>query len=155
MLGAIKICSYLINNEARQFLYNRFVQPHLRYLLFCWENVLKNLLEKLQRLQNKAIKAIYSLNYFTPSKKLYRIAKNTNIEHLKIIKQVKLIYVMKNKLIKTNTYLTQTKNYIYSCSLYMHIVNKKKSQDSPFYTRIQTFLNFFLTTNQILKFPFI
>ena len=53
MLGSKKRYSYLINNKAGQFLYNSFVEPHLRYLFPCWANAPKNLLKKLRRLQIK------------------------------------------------------------------------------------------------------
>ena len=71
MVGAIRRCSHLFNNKVRSLIYNSFIEPHLRYLIPCWGNTTEYLLNKLQRLQNKAVKAVNQLKFYTPSEQLY------------------------------------------------------------------------------------
>lgn len=143
-IGAVKRCAHQLNKNTRYLLYNSFIEPHLRYLIPCWGNTSEYLLNKLQRTQNKAIKAIFSLVWSTPSEQLYQQFPFLNIRQLKYLEQSKLIYYMRNNLIKTNVTLRETNEYhIHNTRTNTNIRNNhartKKGQDSPIYRSVQTF----------------
>ena len=94
----------MLDKTSRYLLYNSFIEPHIRYLIACYGNSNLQSLNKLQRLQNKAIKTTFSLNYHTPSEIIY---KNPllKINEIKQQKQAKPIYKIKNNQIKTNVNL--------------------------------------------------
>ena len=144
MVGAIRRCSGYLNNNSRALLYNSFVETHLRYLIPCWGNAAKHLLNKLQRVQNKAIKVIYSIEYYTPTIEIYKQTNKMNIRNLKILEQVKIIHNIKTKQIKINSALKQARDYHKhdtrrKNNLRNEYVRTKKAQDSPIYRSIQAY----------------
>lgn len=146
IVGALKRCSHQLNENTRYLLYNSFIEPHLRYLIPCWGNASEYLMKKLQRLQNKSIKALFTLNYYTPSEDLYRTYPFLTINQLRKFEQTKLIHNVKNKIIKANTILKQNKDYHnYNIrskdALRNTFANSKKKQDSPYEGSIQTYNN--------------
>ena len=106
MTGAIRRCSHMLNDSVRKLLYNSFVEPHLRYLIPCWGNAPEFV---IQRLQNKTIKTIFSMDYYTPSKEIYKKTNILNISNLKTLEQVKMIYSMENNTLKTQTKLRKVR----------------------------------------------
>lgn len=157
IIGLIKRCSHQLNNKTKHMLYNSFVEPHFRYLIPCWGNASKYLLTKLQRVQNKAIKSLFSMDYYTPSETMYKEYPFLTIMKLKTFEQVKLIYCVQNKLIKSNCQLkygkdrhkhnTRTKDLLRNS-----YARTKKGQDSPLYRSIQA-MNVIPKTIIDLKLP--
>lgn len=144
ILGAIKRCSHRLNKNSRYLLYNSFIEPHIRYLLPCYGNASAELLDKLQRLQNKSIKAIFSINFYTPSQNLYGEYPFLKVEHLKALEQAKLIYKIKNKLLKTNVELRLNCDiHNYNLRTRGNLRNKyartRKAQESPIYRSVETY----------------
>ena len=111
IIGAIKRCRHMLDKNSRYLLYNSFIEPHIRYLIACYGNANLESLNKLQRLQNKAIKTIFSLNYYTPSEIIYKNYPFLQINEIKQHEQAKLIYKIKNNQIKTNVILRKNKYY--------------------------------------------
>ena len=110
MVGAIRRCSHQFNNKVKSLIYNSFIEPHLRYLIPCWGNTTEYLLNKLQRLQNKAVKAVNQLNFYTPSEQLYRDHHILKIKQIKTLEQTKLINSIQKALLKTNVVLKLSKD---------------------------------------------
>lgn len=138
MVGAIRKSAHLLNCEGQKLLYNSFIEPQLRYLLPCWGNAPDYIMNRLQRTQNKAVKTIYMLNYRTPTEQLYKDSTIMNIEQLKIFEQVKLIYKVKNRRLKTLIGLKQVKEcHSYQIrkqeALRNRFARTTKAQDSPVY----------------------
>lgn len=144
MLGAIRRCNHMLSKNARHLLYNSFIEPHIRYLIPCYGNASVEAINKLQRLQNKAIKTIFAKNYNTPSDTLYKDYPFLKLENLKNFEQTKLIYKIQNNLIKTNVQLKHNKDYHnYNLRTKERLRNNfartKKGQDSPIYQSICTY----------------
>ena len=101
-------------------------------------------MNKIQRLQNKAIKVIFGLNYYTRSEDIYKQYPFLNLQSLKLLEQAKLVYNIKNKLLKTNTQVSSTgEHHEYNVRNKNLLRNKyarsKKGQDSPIYRSIQAY----------------
>lgn len=144
MIGVIRRCSSFLNNKTRTMLYSGFIEAHLRYLIPCWGNAGQYLLDKLQRSQNKAIKALYNMNYYTPSVTIYDQTRILNINKLRTFEQTKLIYNIKTKSIKINCELKQANefhqyNIRQKLNYRTDYARTKKAQDSPIYRSIQTY----------------
>lgn len=144
ILGAIRRCSHMLNKNTKYLLYNSFIEPHIRYLLPCYGNASEHLINKLQRLQNKSIKAIFSINYWTASETLYIVYPFLKVKQLKMFEQAKLIFKINNKLLKTNVQLRQNMDfYNYDLRTRDNLRNTyqrtKKSQDSPIFRSVQTY----------------
>ena len=144
MIGAIRRCSHMLNDSVRKLLYNSFVEPHLRYLIPCWGNAPEFVIQKLQRLQNKTIKTIFSMDYYTPSKEIYKKTNILNISNLKTLEQVKLIYSMENNTLKTQTKLRKVREYHNHGTrsrenLRNEFARTNKAQNSPVYRGVMTY----------------
>ena len=134
----------MLDKNSRYLLYNSFFEPHIRYLIACYGNANLESLNKLQRLQNKAIKTIFSLNYYTPIEIIYKNYPFLKINKIKQHEQAKLIYKIKYNQIKTNVNLKQNKDYHnYQLRTREKLRNNhsktKKTQNSPIYRSIVTF----------------
>lgn len=144
IIGVLKRCSHQLNDNTRFLLYNSFIEPHFRYLLPCWGNASDYLVKKLKRLQNKSIKTLFKLNYFTPSVDLYKHYPFLSFSQLRTLEQSKLIYCVKNKLLETNTNLKQNKDYHnynvrHKFAIRNTFARTKKKQDSPYQRGIQVY----------------
>ena len=144
ILGAIRRCSHMLNKNTRYLLYNSLIEPHMTYLLPCYGNTSEYLINKLQRLQNKSIKTIFCLNYYTASVALYQEYPFLKLKQLKMFEQAKLIFKIKNELLKTNVELKQNKDY-HNFNLRTRdklrntYLRTKKSQDSPIFRSVQAY----------------
>lgn len=146
ILGAIKRCAHMLNIKSKYLLYNSFIEPHIRYLIVCWGNAPRYILDKLQRVQNKAIKQIFSFEYMTPSETLYKQTNILNIEQLKMYEQIKFVKCIEKGLTKNNlkSKLIQTKDCHQHTTrngdLFRNaLVRTKKCQNSPLYASIQAY----------------
>lgn len=70
-IGVLRRIRYFVNKPMLMQLYYAFVHSRLIYCLPIWSAASQELLMKLQRLQNKAIKYIRFLNVLTPTSVLY------------------------------------------------------------------------------------
>lgn len=144
IVGAIRRCSKQINMKTRYLLYNGFIEPHIRYLIPCWGNGANYLLDRIQRMQNKAVKTVFSIPYFTSTLQVYNETKVLKIKQLRTLEQVKLIYSIRNKTLKTNLAIgevgdrhshdTRTRNKIRN-----EYKRTRKGQDSPIIRAIQAY----------------
>ena len=146
MVGSISRCAHQLNEKSRQLLYNGFIETHLRYLMPCWGNTSVGQLNRLQRLQNKAIKVLFGMNYYIASVEIYKKVPFLKIDELKILEQTKLIHDIQSNNLKTNiklqqnsqyhTYHTRTNNALRNA-----YVRTKTGQDSPIYRSVQAYNN--------------
>lgn len=111
MVSAIKRCTDCLNKNSRRLLYNSFILPQIRYLIPCWGGLPLYQLNKLQRTQNKAVKSIFQLNYCMSTDLVYEMENIWNLQKIRTYEQIKYIYSIKNKLIKTNINTKQVKNW--------------------------------------------
>ena len=92
----------MLNCKTKTLLHNSFIELHLRYLLVCWENVPKYFLNKIQKIQNKAIKQIFFFDFKIPRKIIYKENKILNYEKLKMYKHIKCIKCLQQNKLKTD-----------------------------------------------------
>ena len=108
IVDATERCGTYLNEKTRVFLYNSLIQPHLRYLSPCWGNASQDLLNKLQRLQNRAVKIIYGFDYYMSTVDVYRKTQIFNIKKLITFEQItQLVYKIKTNNIKINSKIKQ------------------------------------------------
>lgn len=106
LIGALRRVNDCLTVECRFLLYNSYIQSILSYLIVVWANTSVYNFNRLQRLQNKAIKAIFKIPYDTKSGDLYNTIPLLPIKKLKQLELCKLIHKIKNEKIKTNTKLS-------------------------------------------------
>lgn len=143
-IGSIRRCANQLNRNARYLLYNSVIEPHLRYLIPCWGNTSELMLNKLQRCQNKAIKSIFALEYYTQTEYIYEHYPFLTIRQIKGLEQSKLIYYIQNNLLKSSIILNKNKDiHTYNLrtteNIRKNYARTKKCQDSPIGRSIQMY----------------
>jgi hypothetical protein len=104
-LGIMKKITKYVNESTMLKIYYAYIHSNLNYLNAIWSAAPEFKINELQILQNKAMKTIYKLPYFTPSISLY----TENILPLHCIFDMEiilLVFKIKNKIIKCNIKLT-------------------------------------------------
>lgn len=144
VIGAVRRCAHQLSNKAKYLVYNSIIEPHLRYLIPCWGNVSDYTLNKLQRCQNKAIKSIFSLDYYTATRNIYKQYPILKIKQIKKFEQYKLIYNIQKSTIKTSVVLNKSHdihehNLRSKDNLRNTYARTKKTQDSPIYRSVQAY----------------
>lgn len=102
LIGATRNFNSYLDSKSKNMLYFTHIQSVLSYLIAIWSNTSQANLNRVQRLQNKAVKFIYNLDFHTPSKDLYCGVNILPIKKLKQLECCKLIYKIKNDLLKCN-----------------------------------------------------
>lgn len=100
LVGCFRRINEFLSNECRYLLYNTYILSALSYLMVVWINTSVYNMNRLQRFQNKAIKAIFRLPYDTPTMGLYQRLPLLPISKLKKLELCKLIYRLANGEIK-------------------------------------------------------
>lgn len=107
ILGSLRKVSHFIPQNARTILYNSLVKSNLQYLIEVWGSASGTALKDLQILQNKIIKVLYHLNFYTQTKLVYKKTKIFNIEQLYKYTTCILVKKIITKTIHTNINITQ------------------------------------------------
>lgn len=102
LIGALRRINHLLTVKCRYMLYNAYVQSALSYLTAVWANLSVFNLSRLKRFQNKSIKAIFNIPYYTKTVELYSCLPIMPLNKLRQLELCKMIYKIKNKKIKTN-----------------------------------------------------
>ncbi len=76
-----------------------------------WSNASVENLKRVQRLQNKVLKAIYGLPYDLPTKTLYENIQHLKFDKLRTYEQCKLIYNLEHHLIKNSTTIMKNNEF--------------------------------------------
>lgn len=123
--------------EIKKSVYNAFINSHLQYLSAVWGIADKTYLYPLQLIQNRAIKCIFNLNYFTPTKEIYA---STNILPIRCIYEfnvIKFIHTHSEKATK----ITSIHDHNTRCSngIYLHPVNTEFGKKASTFHGFQLF----------------
>lgn len=71
LIGAIRRISRYLPGHTLKSIYYSFIVSNISYLIGIWGNTSTSNLQRIQRLQNKALKAINSLHFRTPTQQLH------------------------------------------------------------------------------------
>lgn len=83
-LNVIRHVKYLLDTNALQKLYYTLIHPYLTYCTIVWGKNYKSIINKVQIMQNKALRLIYCAKKLTKTNQLYTNFKILNIENIYI-----------------------------------------------------------------------
>jgi hypothetical protein len=86
-------------------IYNSLIQPHFDYCSVIWDNLAKDIGQKIQRMQNRAARIITGFDYYTRSFEILRSLNWTNLEDRRALQFKKLMYKTANNMVPS--YLTK------------------------------------------------
>ncbi len=92
-----------MDTKCKKMIYHACIHSVLSYLLSIWSNASVVDMKRIERLQKKSLKIIHRLPIDTPSRQLYEITCTSNIAILKKLESCKLMYKIKNNLMKINS----------------------------------------------------
>ncbi|KAK9889263.1 hypothetical protein WA026_004539 [Henosepilachna vigintioctopunctata] len=138
LIGALRKVSPYLNLRAKKSIYFSYIHSTLTYLLSIWSNTSVSNIKRVQRIQNRAIKAVYNLPYNTSSKELHKIVNLPNIKQMKKIEDSKMIHQIENKLLKVNISLKKRieihdHNTRYNLNYQLNNIRTNKALHSPIY----------------------
>ena len=105
-----------------------YIEPHFDYCSAVWDGLTQLLREKLQKLQNRAIRVITKSSYDTKSRFLLNLRGWDNLSHRRANQKANLMYKCDNNLAPAylfNLFAPRTPNY------YFRIVKKKIMLPKP------------------------
>ena len=103
-VGAIKRVKPFVPQSTLLDIYNSLVQPHFDYCSLVWGNCGKTLSKKLQKLQNRAARAITSSNYDVEADSLFHKLSWKDLKSQRQIQNVLMVFKSLNGLV--TEYLT-------------------------------------------------
>ena len=71
-IGMLRRMKAYVPQEALKRVYNALIMPHFDYCSLVWDNCSKYLLDKLQKLQNRAARVISGKSYETRSSEILK-----------------------------------------------------------------------------------
>lgn len=107
-LFVLRNTKYNLPKSNKKALYYAYIHSHLNYLISIWGYAQTALLKQLQVIQNKAIRSIFWQEYHTEginTEGLRRRYSIPDLEQLRLIDSMTMIYKIKNNLIKNDIQL--------------------------------------------------
>lgn len=92
--------------QVRILLYNSYVKSHLTYLSPFWGLGSRTDIDRLQRTQNRVVKYLYNINFWTATDQVYKQTNLLKITEIVLHESLKLIYRIINGQICTDIVLT-------------------------------------------------
>ena len=145
LISAIKHVSEYLNIKCKMNFYNACINSVFTYMAPIWANTSTKNINRMQRLQNRAVKNIFNLPYDTRSKDLYEQLPCVPIKSLVIQEQCKLIFRINQNMLKSQVITKKNKektNYRMRRPNDFAITSKVKSErakKSPIYASSNTF----------------
>lgn len=102
LISCVRHVSNLFDEKSKLMFYNAHINSVLSYLIAIWGNTTQFNINRLQRLQNRAIKNIFNLPYETSSASLYKRFPILPIRKLIKYELCTLVYKIDHKLLKSN-----------------------------------------------------
>ena len=91
-LGALKMVSKVASFKNRKMIANGIFMSKLTYLMSLWGGYRKDLIQKLQSLQNKAARAVTKLDWYTPTSELLKQCGWLSVQQLIAYHSLILVY---------------------------------------------------------------
>lgn len=139
LIAALRKLSPYMNDKCRKMIYYSYIVSVLTYTMPIWSNTSQHNLNRLQRLQNKAIKSIYNLDNHTPTETLFKKFPYMNILKLKYFECCKFLFKIQNKLIKSKINLRKRaeihgRNLRNANTFSNNMLRTNKGKQSPVYS---------------------
>jgi len=143
-VGAFRHINSFLSSKCKNMFYFAHIQSILSYLIPIWANTSQYNINRVQRLQNKAIKAIYNIPYETRTNTLYTSLPIFPLIKLKQLESCKLVYKIQSNSLKSNITLSKnsTKHNYNTRTAELISQNKvrtEKGLKSPIYTAVKQF----------------
>ena len=101
-IGILRKLRYFLPSSTLLLLYHALVQPHILYALPLWGSSFPSYLNKMQRLQNKAIRVIAKAKFRDSVTPLYYKLKILKISELREFESAKLMHQRSKSLLPTH-----------------------------------------------------
>ena len=106
LVGALHKCKYFLSKNAKYQIYNSFFLSVIRYLIVVWGTCGVTVLNRVKVLQNKVLKILFNLDWFTHSDIIYSTLKLHQITVILKIEQSKFMYKVTSNKLKSNSAIT-------------------------------------------------
>ena len=116
VIGVLRRLKRFLPLSALVLIYNSLILPHFDYCSVIWDNLAKDLGQKLQRMQNRAARIITGSDYYTRSSEILRSLNWTNLEDRRALQFKKIMYKTANNMVPS--YLTN--KFIRTSSVHKH-----------------------------------
>lgn len=103
LIGALHRCRYFLTINAKYKIYNAYFLSIIRYLIPVWGTCNQTNFNKIKILQNKVLKILFNLNYFTHTDTIYQMLKLQPVQKILMLEQSKLIFKILNNRSKCNS----------------------------------------------------
>ena len=97
-IGALKRIRPFVSQSIAIQIYNALIQPHLDYCSSLWDGLSNQLSDKLQKLQNRAVRVIAKANYETSSNVLLEMLKWNSLSGRRKKQKAVVMFKSLNKL---------------------------------------------------------
>lgn len=101
MICGFRRCSELPHNIA-YLVYNAHILSRIRNNAIIWSTCSEEILDKIQVLMNRALKALFRLDWFTLSKLLLQITNTFSLREIVKLERCKFVFNLKNNNFKSN-----------------------------------------------------
>ena len=91
-IGAIKRIRHLVPQATLHLIYQALIQPHFDYCNIVWGNCGITLLNKIQKLQNRAARVLTYSNYDADAGHLFELLGRTNLASQQQIQRATMVY---------------------------------------------------------------
>ena len=106
LIGALFRCRQFLTKNAKYKIYNAYILSILRYLIPVWGTCGITNFNKVQVLQNRALKTLFQLNYRMHTDEVYQLLNLLPVSYILKIEQSKLIYKVIHNIQKSNILIT-------------------------------------------------
>ena len=121
-IGILYRIKYFVPLRILFMMYNAFILPHIMYCIIIWANQFPSKLEKIYRLQKKALRICSNSDYYAPSKPIFNHFQTLNIFD---INNLKICTIMQQYLLNSlPEYLMQ----MFSLNFHIHDYNTRSNQ---------------------------
>lgn len=103
LIGALYRCRHFLSINAKYKIYNAYFLSIIRYLIPVWGTCNQTNFNKIKILQNKVLKILFNLDYYTHTDTIYQMLKLQPVNQILMLEQSKLIFKILNNRSKCNS----------------------------------------------------
>ena len=126
-INAFKIVKRYIPEDRKMNFYYAYIHSRIQYRCELYSCCNKKTLKQIQTKQNRAIKALYNLDYLIPTKQMHKDLKLLMVEDIGKINTLKFVHNQRNNktpIVFKNYFYRDGKLTIFSSSIYLVYFHK-------------------------------